>query len=807
MLDNVSLPDEIKKKLPKGVYKWNPAVVPGTIHTDLLNNGIIEDPFYADNELKLVWINGCNWIYRTVFDFYETDGAKRLVFEGLDTAAAINLNGDPLGFAGNMFLRHEFDVTGKLKKKKNKLEIIFFSPVITAKSLEAKYGNLPVALNPERVYLRKAQYSFGWDWGPSFPTSGIWRDVYIEEIPSVVIDRLRFDTLDLSDKKAEVEVDFSLKGNVELIRIVKIRLQHGAVAIEKELVVDRPEKICSGMIVLNPSPWYPNGEGEQPLYKLRIELYQDNGKLICLEERKVGIRKLELRLEEGGKPAFKFVINGKPVFARGFNWIPADSFLPRIEPDKYKTLLEMVKEANANMVRVWGGGVYEPDYFYELCDELGLMVWQDFMFACGAYPEYDQFLESVRKEIVDNVCRIQYHPSLAIWCGNNENEWIWYQSTKTSPVHLPGYNIYHRVIPEILGGIDPNRPYWPSSPFGNDDDPNSQGTGNNHQWNIWSRWIDYNEVSKDNSLFVTEFGLQGPANISTLNSVIPKKNRKTFDPVFEHHNKQIEGTERIFRFMASHLPVKSEWMDFNYLGQLNQALGLKKCIEHWRANMPLTSGTIIWQLNDCWPVTSWAVVDSNLIPKMAYYFTKNAFASRFALIKKENSAIVPVVVNQQGSEFHGKLVLKELNLKDGKEIRSVKAGLNCPPYTKSEMAPLPVRKGGDESDTFFVSYLYNEDGVLIHNNLFYKNEWKHAPLPEVKVGKEIVKLDEGYFLNVRANRPAFFTDFYHQGLEFKERGILVLPGTVLKIKIKGRNPDKVDPAEIKVFTLNDYVNA
>ena len=270
--------------------------------------------------------------------------------------------------------------------------------------------------------------------------------------------------------------------------------------------------------------------------------------------------------------------------------------------EKYETLLKYAKDANMNFVRVWGGGIYENEIFYELCDELGLLIWQDFMFACASYPEHKEFMKNVEDEVEQNIERLQHHPSIALWCGNNENEWIWHQEMKTSYKEMPGYKIYHEVIPDILKAADPERPYWPSSPFGSDDDPNAYSSGNRHEWGIWSKWIDYSEVKNDNSLFVTEFGFQGPANKKTFEKYLSKNKRYSQDPVFEFHNKQVEGPERVFKFLSGNLPIKTEWEDFIYLAQLNQALALKTCLERWRINWPVANGSIIWQLNDCWPV-------------------------------------------------------------------------------------------------------------------------------------------------------------------------------------------------------------
>ncbi|MCB9249428.1 MAG: glycoside hydrolase family 2 protein [Ignavibacteriales bacterium] len=565
-----------------------------------------------------------------------------------------------------MFLRYRYNVSKILKTGKNILKIIFHSPVKYADVQENKYGKLAVALSSNRVYIRKAQYSFGWDWGPIFTTSGIWKDVYLEERPQIFIEDLTFSTKSLARNKAAVSVIPFLsdapKGKYSVIAEINSANQRFVKKFEN--IKDRNPEIS--LIIKEPQLWWPNGEGEQNLYQLNVKLIDDKGQLIDEVNKSIGIRKIELVEKENNKSVFKIKVNGRIVYCKGANWIPADSFLPRVSDEKYLNLLKAAKEANMNIIRVWGGGIYESDKFYEICDELGLLVWQDFMFACAAYPENDEFIKNVKEEIKQNVLRLQHHTSVAIWCGNNENEWIWYQDQKTSYKKMPGYKIYHSVIPAILKAIDSERPYWPSSPFGSDEDPNSFNSGNTHQWSIWSRWIDYEEVKNDKSLFVTEFGFQGPANKNTLENCLPVKNRKVHDSIFEFHNKQVEGPERVIKFLAGHLPISSNWDDFIYLAQLNQGFALKTCLEHWRTN-GITFGSLIWQLNDCWPVTSWSLIDSELMPKLSYHFVKNIFHPQ--IVKFEiNNKVSCTVYNQSSKAFKGKLKISFIASATGKAV-------------------------------------------------------------------------------------------------------------------------------------------
>ncbi|HSP88578.1 MAG TPA: glycoside hydrolase family 2 TIM barrel-domain containing protein [Ignavibacteriaceae bacterium] len=669
---NFSLADSSNVSIPNSkikIGKWFPATVPGTIHTDLLNNNLIDDPFYSDIELKLFWITGCDWVYQTEFDFNGGSGNNiNLVFEGLDTVSEIYLNDVKVGETNNMFLSYRYDIKNILKPTRNLLKIIFLSPIKYSNNQENTYGKLPVALNSSRVYIRKAQYSFGWDWGPSFPTSGIWRKVYIEEYNDVRIENVTFQTTTLKNNSALGEVAVEVKDNKSNNISLYISLFNEQNIYEKIIALGNAVKYKSTFEIENPKLWWPNGEGEQNLYSLNIKLIDKNENVLDEINKNVGIRKLELILNEEEESSFKFRINNKDIYCQGVNWIPADSFLPRIHKEKYFELLSFAKEANMNMVRVWGGGIYEDDEFYSLCDQFGLLVWQDFMFACGSYPEHESFIKNIKKEITENVLNLQHHPSIAIWCGNNENEWIWYQEQKTIYKKMPGYKIYHDIIPEILNELDPSRPYWQSSPFGNDEDPNSFGSGNNHQWDLWSRWIDYNNVVNDKSLFVTEFGFQGPANKSTFEKYLPKENRKIQDKIFEFHNKQVEGPERLIKFLTAHLPLNTGWNDFIYLAQLSQALALKTCLEYWKFLSEKTMGSIIWQLNDCWPVTSWALIDCELRPKFSYHFVKNVFAQNsLCFIKKENDLQL-IIQNNKNEHTENNIKLSLFDISTGNII-------------------------------------------------------------------------------------------------------------------------------------------
>lgn len=777
------------------------AIVPGVVHTDLLRNGIIEDPFYSDNELKLRWVDECDWLYYCKFDAPEDFDIKKnikLLFKGVDTIASIKLNKVVIGQTDNMFLAYELNVNEHLREKNNLLELEFYSAKRYARAEEKKYGRLPVPLDAERVYIRKAQYSFGWDWGPSFPTMGLWKNVYLVQEEDVKITDVAFNTVTANDDKAAVKINFCIEGKSRKGLSAKVVLSIGENIIIRNYDVSTSQKIEDTIEINNPLLWRPNGMGESNLYDFNISVVDSKGNELADSSQKVGIRTIDLQLKDGDKETFRFVINGKPIFAKGVNWIPGDAFLPRVTKEKYERLLNYAKDASMNIVRVWGGGIYENEEFYDLCDELGLLVWQDFMFACGSYPEHDEIITNIEKEVNYNVRRLRNHASIALWCGNNENEWIWGFSQKSNYSEMPGYAIYHKLIPGIVKELDPARAYWLSSPFGFDDDPNSQTSGNRHQWEIWSHWVDYNEVINDNSLFVTEFGFQGPANLETFKKYIPSQNQKIHDKIFEHHNKQVEGPERVIKFLSAHLPLPKTFEDFIYLAQLNQGFALKTCLEHWRYNNK-TNGSIIWQINDTWPVTSWALIDSELKPKLAYHFVKSVFQSVQACFKQDGSNVNLFLLSELNS-FEGRIAVQSFDTRSGLEI------INNQENVKLAAGELKTFRAFDladilkEESTILISTLYNKEGRRIHRNYFTPMKWKHLKMIDAKLDINICEKH----LVISTDTPAYFVDLYYPEVVFSERGLILLPGEEISIEFnEGITQLKSD--DLQIYHLNKYL--
>jgi beta-mannosidase len=784
--------------------QWLNASVPGTIHTDLLASNLIPEPFYSDNENKLQWIGEFDWSYKTTFNLpknFEPGKQINLVFEGLDTVADLFLNDEKIGTVNNMFLKHTYEVAHLLRKKNNKLEVNFVSAENYAKKQEKLNGKLPVALRSERVHIRKAQYSFGWDWGPTFITMGIWRSVYLQQPDVYSIEDLTFDTLSISESKALVRLKAGI--NKPFSSGIKIIVSLSGTKSKYETAENATvgsNEFQTEFEINNPVLWYPNGLGSPHLYNLEIQIIKDKVVLDRLQ-KKVGIRVVILQLSENSNSTFQFIVNGEPVYLKGCNWIPADSFLPRVCDEKYRSLLLKAKEANMNVIRVWGGGIYENDVFYDLCDEFGLIVWQDFMFACAAYPENESFLNNVAREVAQNILRLQFHPSIAIWCGNNENEWVWFQAFKSSYKKMPGYKIYHVLIPGILKKLDPNRPYWQSTPFGNEDDPNSVLSGNTHQWDMWSRWLDYKYVKSDRSLFVTEFGFQSPANYESMLAVLPEDQRNPQSRIFEYHNKQVEGPERLFKFLSTHLPVKMELKDFIYLTQLNQALGLKECVEYWQSRFPKTNGSIIWQLNDCWQVSSWSLIDSNLMPKLSYYFVKRSFLNQFLGFIQKGNNISAGVVNNGYEYFTGICRMDIISSKDSKIRLTKSKKILINRLSKQEIFSIFNSNELKIGDELIVITLEDKHKNIIHRNLYSGVEFKYLKLPEPRLRINERKNE----VIISSDKLTLFVALQSNGKIFEDNGFIIMPGE--KMKIKYAVPDSIGKSinPISVITLNQYL--
>lgn len=776
-----------------------PAQIPGTVHTDLLNAGLIPDPFYDMNEKELQWIARNDWRYETVFDLpaqLSLDEPLWLVFEGIDTAAVISLNDQTVAQTRNMFRSFRFEISALLKRKGNRLTVVLSSPLQLVQENKYALQQMPSTRHPDRVFLRKAQYAFGWDWGPAYPTSGIWRPVYLLQQKGG-IRHVYFDVLALNDERAELLVSCDFWGDPGQNVQAEFEFFHGGKIIRGQLEA-QGARAKAQFEVQNPERWWPNGLGEPILHRLIVRVRDAQGRTLDEQIKRVGIRTVELVTSENGKSAFYFKVNGRKVFIKGADWIPADSFLPRVKKETYRSLLHFARNAHLNALRVWGGGIYEADDFYELCDQLGLMVWQDFMFACAAYPQKESFVREVKSEIEENVGRLRFHPSVILWCGNNENEWIWHREMDTPVSEMPGFELFHHLFPKWLKDLDPYRPYWPTTPWGGEDDPNGMDSGNRHAWEIWSMWQDYSTVKEDLSLFVTEFGFQAPAHYQTLKASIPAEKFFVQSESFEWHNKQVEGPERLFRFLSAHLPVRTEPEAFVYLTQLNQAFALQTCLEHWRTN-GRTNGAIIWQINDCWPVSSWSLIDSNLRPKLGYYQVRRSFAPVLLTFHKKADGLEIKVKTDALTRFEGHLEAMRISGVDGR----VEAVFAEDVWLMAGQTASILAARQTPETAVWVATVYDAQGEMVARNVYHAKPWKYLRLPATE-GKISVVPKEERFLEVRSKAPAFFVELRHPLFNFSDQGFVLLPDErkLVEILNPGQN---VHLDGLEIWTLNQFL--
>ncbi|WP_396208980.1 glycosyl hydrolase 2 galactose-binding domain-containing protein [Flavobacterium sp.] len=623
------------------------ATVPGTIHTDLFQQHLIPDPFYGANEKKLQWIENESWEYETIFSVsnFELSAENiELEFNGLDTYATVFLNGNSILEADNMFRKWTLSVKNRLKKGKNQLKIVFHSAVQKGKEAATK---LPYTLpERERVFIRKAQYQFGWDWGPRFVTAGIWKNVQLKFWNSAKIENIKYSQLQLNEEKALLEFITDIyspkEQTVQLALNDKVQTFH----LKKgKNIVKMPYEI------LKPIFWWCNGLGKPHLYSFSVELFQQN-KLLESKKLNIGLRTIELvQNKDTFGTGFYFKLNGKPVFMKGANYVPNDSFLPRVSKTSPLELVLNAKAAHMNMLRVWGGGVYADDAFYDACDANGILVWQDFMFACSMYPGDDKFVANVKQEVIDQVDRLQNHPSLALWCGNNENDegwhnWGWqkqynYSKSDSTQIWNDYKKVFHELIPHTLDSLlskDKNS-YWPSSPSIGWGRKESLLQGDSHYWGVWWGKEPFEMYQKKVGRFMSEYGFQGMPNKETLERVIAQSDLNFGSEVFKNHQKHPTGFETINEYMARDFRVPIALDKYIYVSQLLQAYGMKTAIEAHRLAKPYCMGSLYWQFNDCWPVTSWSTVDYYGNWKASHYQVKESFAPIVLLFSEDAKAL------------------------------------------------------------------------------------------------------------------------------------------------------------------------
>jgi beta-mannosidase len=631
-----------------------PATVPGVVHLDLIRAGLIDAPFDGDNEAAQQWIGSTVWRYETDF-VWDGDGCAMhdLVAQGLDTVATIELNGAAVGHAENQHRSYRFDVHDLLVAGRNTLVITFEAPVETAEALSTKYGALPHTSHHPYNTLRKMACNFGWDWGIDVATSGIWKPIGIQSWDGARIASVR----PLVGVEAENGV---LTAHVQLARergsdaAVQVAVEVGG-SSESVVVEAGQTSAVVRMCVPEVHLWWPIGHGDQPLYDVTVRSTVDSA--TDQWSGRVGFRTVELDTapDAQGTP-FVLVVNGERLQIRGANWIPDHAFLTEVDRDRYARRITDAVEANMNLLRVWGGGVYESEDFYTECDERGVLVWQDFLFACAAYAEEQWLSVEVEAEAREAITRLSAHASLVIWNGNNENIWGYVQWGWRARLgdHTWGNGYYRELLPRLVAELDPTRPYSPGSPYSFTEylHPNDQHNGTMHVWDVWNT-RDYAAYRDYTPRFVSEFGFQGPPAWSTMVEVVHDEPLDPFGADMLVHQKATDGNLKLARGLEGHLPQPQTIEDWHWATQLNQAHAVRFGVEHFRSLAPCNSGMIVWQLNDNWPVVSWAAVDFNEHRKPLWFALRDAYRPRLATFQPRNGQLVLVLLNDTHEAWSG----------------------------------------------------------------------------------------------------------------------------------------------------------
>lgn len=730
------------------------ATIPGSIHTDLAKNQLIADPFYANNEASVQWVENETWVYETEVHLNATQLKQEfvyLLFEGLDTYAKVYLNNREILAADNMFRHWEISIKPYAQVGKNALKIVFEPVMARAKLLAQK---LPYTLpGDERVFVRKAPYQFGWDWGPRLVSCGIWKNAWLKISSGARLKNIQVIQKELNDQKAELEVVARINKHRSEKNYLLGTLTDDTQVVQGRTIAENDSTIRLSFTVNNPKKWWTKELGAAHLYRLNLLLKNDSC-ILDSQTQAVGLRNIELiQKPDTVGSSFYFTLNGVPLYIKGANVIPPESFMSKASEKTYEDLLNNVADQGMNMLRVWGGGVYLDDDFYRLCDEKGLLVWQDFMFAGGMYPGDIPFQNTVKQEIKEQIMRLRNHPSLALWCGNNEieeawNNWGWQKQYQYSPadsvqIYSDYTHLFKEIIPTILQELDPTRPYHPSSPTTGWGRKESLLQGDLHYWGVWWGMEPFEKYQEKVGRFVSEFGFQSMPEFVSLQKFIPETEQTLFSSSLKSHQKHPTGYETIKTYMERDYRVPERLADFAYVTHLLQANGMKLAIEAQRAAKPYCMGSLYWQLNDCWPVSSWSSVDYYGNRKALHYYTKRAYKPVIIVVQGGPNNTKITLVSDALRSISGQLKIELIHF-NGKVLKShtqtVSIAANGT-YTPTAM-PSTFLHGTNPTETL-LRYRLLENNTLLSEQLQYLVKPKELTLKNPKI--KIKKLDERHF--------------------------------------------------------------
>ncbi len=761
--------------------EWRTANVPGCVHTDLLNHELIEDPFYRLNEHDMQWIDKKDWEYKTTFTVDKSTYNKEqiaLQLAGLDTYADVYLNEQLILEADNMFRGWEVECKKVLKEGENTLRVYFHSPIKVGLDI---YDNYPYVVQSSAndlakigqvpgekwvsPHVRKAPYQFGWDWGPRLVTSGIWEPVTLKAWDKAQLVTIHTQQNVLNDTEAKLTSTFEVEATAGEKAQLAINIDGKQLASKEVQLKEGTHTYPVEFTIKNPQRWWSNGLGEAHLYELQGQVTTSAGTESF--EHTLGLRTIELVREddEVGR-SFYFKLNGQPVFMKGANYIPNDVFLDRVSPEKYEHIIKSAADCHFNMLRVWGGGIYEKEIFYDLCDQYGILVWQDFMFACNMYPGDPEFLESVKHEADYNVRRLRNHPSIALWCGNNEILAAWFgwgwkeDNEKSQPEGAKAMwqaykDIFLDVLPSAVDEHDPDRQYWASSPQAGDTIRTNKIDGDEHDWRIWFQDVPFITYHDGAARFVSEYGFQSFPELKTVKKYALPEDYDINSEVMKSHQRSFIGNGAIKRYMDNYYRNPKDFESFLYVGLLLQAEGIRTGIEGHRINMPTTMGSLYWQLNDVWPVASWSSIDYFGNWKALQYFTRKAFAPIMAVPDTKTDDLLIYAVSDKFEDKAGQLELEILDF-DGQQLWSHSADVTIKANTSTivfKEALKSLLKNINTSQVVLSTKL-SVDNKLVYETTSYFKEAKDLQLPKPTISTEVEKVAKGYQITVSTDKLA-----------------------------------------------------
>lgn len=816
---------------------WYPATVPGVVHTDLLNNGLIEDPFYRLNERGVQWVDKEDWMYRTTFDVSPELLSKEniiLRFDGLDTYADVTLNGKKILSADNMFREWQADVRSLLKLKDNQLEVYLHSPI---KIAMPKWEAVPFRYRSSNdqsengglfdrkvgVFVRKAGYHFGWDWGPRLVTSGIWRPVTLEAWDDARINDVFYNQKAVTEREASIDVVVELLADKEVTAELKVvnRTDHRTENRKSVRLIKGLNKVPVSFTMKKPKLWWTNGLGEPFLYDMAVTLYL-NGTEVDVKEQKLGIRSLKvITAPDRYGESFYFELNGKPLFAKGSNYIPCDNFLPRVTDSIYDKTIRDAVAANMNMLRVWGGGIYENDLFYELCDEQGILVWQDFMFACSMFPAEGDLLENIRREAIDNVRRLRNHACIALWCGNNEclDAWFNWNWKPTYDRQNPAYSEliwkqfkdqYFVTLLQVVEEYHPGACYRKSSPYSDDKGTRNHTVGDMHYWEVWQGLKPLSEFNKERSRFFSEYGFQSFPEFESIKRYAPHAGdwELTSEVMMAHQRGGTAANKRINDFLLTEYRKPKDFRAFTYMSQLLQADAMKMAMEAHRWDMPYCMGSLVWQHNDCWPVASWSSRDYYGRWKAQHYFTVKSFDDILVSpIEKSKGLLEVYAVSDRLKQTSGTLTVRVLKLTGG-TVKQVVKKVNVPANTSMSIwtGDMDELLGGLSGTDVVVNVNYKDKGGREYTNNYFLAKQKDMHYPEARIQKEIIPVGGGYevilssdvfargvFVSIEGDTDNFVSDNYMD----------LLPDEPVKVRVNTSLASSPFAANLKVVSFSE----